>query len=535
MTAYSRRPLIGIALVLAIYYIVLAVNGQRVGFHTTEALFLTEKALIVWQGVGDKVSVLGLTFPIFSFFFSLPFSAFLPLLGPVIASSLGMALLFFLVVDDQRLRNIPVLIQVGTGLSFAFHPGLVFTAVSGQSTYTVLLFGYLFFRSLLMYYQSNTTYHVSMASLFLLGLVFSEVDFAWLCLFLLPLILFISLQSLSLRGEDTLLRLELAFNNVSLRRKLINKSLALAILLFMLPLVSLVVFSLLNRIYTGDPRYFLENPYANSSVITDQLFRQQFVGSPTDVTKADTPMLISLGRLVYAPLMLLMLLSFRGRTYQLLTLLSPLLLVEFLHVKDPLVPAQLEFYQIFMMLGWAGLTTISVAKLRQKKELAFALMLVQIGVGTFYQLHSSYAEERSFMRTLSLSGDSAPNDDARLIQFVQQLPADKRILTDDATAYPFIARTERIRPFILVYQQNYLPALDNPQSFTQYILTQNVSDEPKAQFSMVNKAYIGRLQRKAGQQLSLVMKSNDWSIYSLTTPEKQRQSLNQTALLSATN
>lgn len=518
MTAYSQRLLIGATILIAAYYSVLALNGQRLGFYTTEALFLSEKCQIIWQGDGDKVAVLGLTFPVVPFMLSLPFCALLPLAGPVIASSLGMALLFFLILDDQRRRTMPLLIQVGTALSFVAHPGLLFSATSGQGTYTVLLFGYLFFRSLLTYYQSNTTYHVSMASLFLLGLVFSEVDFIWLCLFLLPLILFISLQSLSLRGEDTVSRLGLAFNNISLRRKLISKSLALVMLLFMLPLVSLFIFSLLNSVYAGDSQYFVDNPYANASVLTNQLFRQQFANYTANLVQADTSVLMSIRLLLYAPLILLSLLSVRGRTYQLLTLLSPLLLVEFLHVKDPAVPVQAEFYQVFLVLGWAGLTVVPVPRLRYVNGLAFTLLLVQIGVSGLRLLNSSYPVERSFLRdVLVLNPSQQPGalDDDKLIRFVRQLPETSRILTDDATAYPFIARTERVRSFLLAYQQSYLPAHDNPVPFVQYILAHNTASNPPAQFSMTNTGYMDAIQRKMGKRLPLVMKSADWSIYAL--------------------
>jgi len=519
MTAYSQRPLLGATLLLAAYYVLLALNGQRLGFHAPEALFLSEKSLIIWQGVGDKVAVLGLTFPVVPFFISLPFCALFPLAGPVIASSLGMALLFFLILDDQRRLTMPLLVQLGTALSFVAHPGLLFSATSGQGSYTVLLFGYLFFRSLLTYYQSNTTYHVSMASLFLLGLVFSEVDFSWLCLFLLPLVLFISLQSLSLRGEDTLSRLGLAFNNISLRRKLINKSLALVILLFMLPLLSLFIFSLLNSVYAGDPQYFLDNPYANARVVTSQLFRQQFANYTADLVQADTSVLISIRRLLFAPLMVLSLLSVRGRSYQLLTLLSPLLLVEFLHVKDPSVPTQIAFYQIFLVLGWAGLTVIPVSRLRHVNGLAFTLLLVQIGVSGLRLLNSSYPIERSFLRdVLVLNPSRQPDalDDDRLIEFIRQLPETSRILTDDATAYSIIARTERVRPFLLAYQQSYLSAYDNPTPFVQYVLAHNTANDPQAQFSMTNTRYVDAIQRRTGQGLSLVMKSTDWSLYALT-------------------
>ncbi|CCH54140.1 hypothetical protein BN8_03284 [Fibrisoma limi BUZ 3] len=511
------------AVLLAAYYLLIGLNGQRLGFHTQEALFLTEKAMIVWQGIGDKLPVIGLTFPVFPFFFSLAFSSVFPLLGPVIASALGMAVLFYLVLDDQRELDVPWLIRLGTALTFFLHPGLLYAAASGRSVYAVLLFGYLFFRSLLAYFRSNTTYHVSLASLFLVCLVFSAFDFAWLCLFLLPLVLFMSLQGLSLRGDDTLIRLGLAFNNLSLRRKLVNKSFALLVLLFMLPLAGLFLFSLLNRVYAGDTQYFLDSPYANWRVLTNQILQVDYVNHPDEFLLPDTSLLISLRRLLYAPLLLLVLLNFRGRTYQLLTLLSPFALIEFLYIKNPSVPFVAEYYQIFLVLGWVGLVTLSVTQLRRLKGLAFTLMLVQILMGGLRISTSAYEEERTFLESAlpwRPANNLAHRETDDLVQIIRKLPRNSRILTDDATAYPIIALTQNVRPFVLPYQQNYLSALTNPDSFADFLLIHLEATNPVARFAVINQAYLGSLRTRAQRPLALVGSSSEWRLYRFAKPQK---------------
>lgn len=514
MTNRSQRVPALAAGGMALYYLMLALNGQRLGYHTSEALFLTEKAMIIWQGTGDKLPVLGLTFPVLPFFFSLPFSALWPLAGPVIASVLGMAGLYFLVLDDQR--YMPRLIRLGTTLTFMLHPGLLFAACSGRSVYAVLLFGYLFFRSLLAYYRSNTTYHVSLASLCLVGLVFSSFEFVWLSLFLLPLVLFMSLQSLSLGEGDTLLRLGLAFNNLSLRRKLVNKSFALLILLFMLPLAGLLVFGLLNKVYAGDPQYFLNSSYANWRVLTDQVLWLDSVNQPAELWLPDLSLLVSVRRLAYAPLLVLILIRFRSRMYQLLTLLSPFALIEFLHIKNSTAPLMAEFYQIFLVLGWAGLATASAVQLRGVQRWAFGLMLVQIVAGVVRMGTATPYDEHRFTQTVlrhPLAYPSATETD-ELVRFITQLPPQSRILADDATAYSIIARTQTIQPFVLAYQQTYRSALANPRSFVDFVLVHSETNQALSHSSFINGAYLGGLRTKTAQAWQ-PLRRYEWILYPL--------------------
>ena len=145
---------------------------------------------------------------------------------------------------------------------FIFHPGLLYSACSGKSIYLVLIFFYLFFYHILRFYSSNTTFHVSIASICLVMLVFCDYKFIWLTLFFIPLVLFIATQSLNLGEKETDIPVVQSFNNPALRRKLINKTFAIYIILFILPLASILIYKMLNLTHANDFDYFLESPYA---------------------------------------------------------------------------------------------------------------------------------------------------------------------------------------------------------------------------------------------------------------------------------
>src|SRR6185312_15150397 len=166
--------------------------------------------------------------------------------APVIASALGTALLFYVMCSTLIKRTNDDFYLLLLIVLFLFHPGLLYSACSGKSTYMVLLFFYLFFFHIIRFYSSNTTFHISIASICLVILVFCDYKFIWLNLFFIPLVLSITIQSLNLSEQESIFRLFISFNNPSLRRKLINKTFALYIIIFILPLACVVCYKLLN-------------------------------------------------------------------------------------------------------------------------------------------------------------------------------------------------------------------------------------------------------------------------------------------------
>jgi hypothetical protein len=509
-------------LLLLGYYLLVIQHTRRAGFYTPEALFLAEKGLLVWQSAAAKITVLGLTYPVVPFLLSLPLVAFGAAWGPVLASALGMTGLFHLVMDDFRRRQVPWWLALGVGLTFVLHPGFLYAATSGRSVYAVLLFGYLFFRSIFEYYRSNTTYHVSLASLFLVGLVFSSFEFIWLTLFLLPLVWFISLQGLSVRGGQTVFQLGLAFNNASVRRKLLNRTLALLVVLFALPLAGLVLFGLLNRVYANDPQYFRASPYANWQLLTQQVLRTEYGARPTGFLLSEAPLSVTLRRLLYAPLLGLVGLAFRGKAYQLLTLLSPLALVEFLHLKNPTLPLPVEFYLLFVVMAWAAWGALPLRRLRLLSGLAAGLMAAQVLTG-FFQLRASvHPEERHFaalLTTLPEAGTPTPVEPLEMANALNRLPPGSRVLTDDATAYPVVAMSNNVRRFVLPNEPSYVAALQNPAAFAQYLLLHEEAVDPLARYSLTNEAYGGAFRRRDATYLRPVYATERWHLYQLKPPE----------------
>src|ERR1700744_3790384 len=85
-----------ITVILAAYYLFCAVYLNRLGYTNAESLFYIEKAKIIFEGLGNRIKVMGLTTPILPFYGTFVFSSIdNGLVAPVIASAIGTAFLFY--------------------------------------------------------------------------------------------------------------------------------------------------------------------------------------------------------------------------------------------------------------------------------------------------------------------------------------------------------------------------------------------------------------------------------------------------------
>ena len=186
-----------LAILLLSYYLILAWVLHRTGYEHSESLFLAEKARLLFEARDNTLLTLGTTFPTLVYLSTVVFSLFGYPFAPILASASFSTLLFFFLIKDFSKSNLQARFYLPMlCLLFVFHPGLIFTGTSGRGIALVLLFFYLVFRSLFVYYKTQTTFSLSMASIYLTCLVFCNYNFIWLMLGLLPFVVLVSLDGL---------------------------------------------------------------------------------------------------------------------------------------------------------------------------------------------------------------------------------------------------------------------------------------------------------------------------------------------------
>ncbi|RFZ81278.1 hypothetical protein DYU05_20055 [Mucilaginibacter terrenus] len=517
MRISRSASLLFLSVILMVYYLVAGIYLNNLGYYNHESLFYIEKARIVFDGVGARLKVMGLTAPMIPFLTTFFFTFISYTLAPVLASAIGTAVLFYVSASTLIRRQSDDFYMYLLLAMFLFHPGILYVACSGKSIYLILMFFFLFFLNLLKFYRSNTTFHVSIASICLVTLIFCDYRFVWLTLFFLPLVLAITLHSLNLGEQESIFRLFLSFNSPSLRRKLTNKTFALYIILFALPLVAVICYKLLNLTHASDLNYFNESPYATWNVLVDKLsFDQQTTNANYQIPELS--LLLSARVILFCPMILIAIYLFRESTYQVLTILTPFAFIEFLHLKYDKVYLGYQYYLIFLMLAFLG---VMVKLHTVKNQKAFRIMMgvvmaLQLYTGWYFLAHSSLPEERNFMTVLTTRTiDESETQNADVANYINSLPDDARIVVDDATAYSVVAfvHSAKIHTLTMPYQPNFLSALESPDKYADYIVIATAKNAVTG-YTQLNNRYLISIKQNIPQlQFKKVYETDDWVIY----------------------
>ncbi|GAA3973570.1 hypothetical protein GCM10022210_24790 [Mucilaginibacter dorajii] len=503
---------------LAIYYIVIGVYLNHLGYYNRESIFYIEKTKIIFEGVGNRIKVMGLTAPLLPFYCSIIFSSVNTFLAPVIASAIGTAGLFYLIAVSMssRIKNDDFYLYLVV-LMFFFHPGIVYTATSGKAIYLVLIFFFLFFFNLLKFYRSNTTFHVSLASMSLVTLIFCDYKFIWLSLFFVPLVLAITLQSLNLGEKESIFRLFLSFNSPSLRRKLIGKTFAIYIILFILPIASIICYKLLNLTHANDLNYFIESPYATWTVLVDKL-NYDMTTAATNYQLPELSILVSARVIYFCPLILVAIYLFRESTYQALTILTPFAFIEFLHIEYDKLYLTYEYYMVFLVLALLCLIfkAQTVKNQRVFKIIVALVVLVQFYTGFDFLRNSLIPEERSYMATLlNRTPNTDQHESMEIADYINGLPKNSHVLVDDAVAYPIAAFTNNIKQLTLPYQELFLSGIETPYKYDDYILIATAKN-PFTGYTQLNNRYIPLIRIvNSGINYKRVYETDNWVLYKI--------------------
>lgn len=523
MSAKSNNSLILISFLLFGYYLYIAYMLYYGGVHSNEALFFTEKSALLREGNVDEIKLAGLTFPQMPFMLSWIFSFIDLRFSPVLASTLGTSALFFIITFSIRTQEHRNWLFLGILITFMLHPAFIYFAVSGKSSYMVLIFFYLFAISIFRYFRTNTSYHISVASIYFTLLIFCSFKFFWLMLFILPIIFFVALQSMTVANNDHMDKIAIAFNTQSIRRKLVNKTLAIYLVIFALPISAMLIFRLLNQVYTGDADYYLNSPYANYSAITDQTDNlKNLVDNKLGRIFPEVHFLTTIKILIFAPLILFCLGIFKSISRNIFVVFSLFFFMEFLKIKYPNVFILTHFYAAFICLSWAVIANAkSTRTLRLSKYFYFSLIILQI-VTAYFTINSGHIpEEKKFQHafvSLMMRKPFERDDTEKISSYIKNIKSDNAILADDANAYRIIALTGSAGIFLTPEENSFLAALAQPAKHVSYILATK-KESPYDSFGLLNANMIQTFSL-TGISMHQVCSNKNWILWRIDN-EKQ--------------
>jgi len=508
-----------ITVLLAIYYLYCGIYLNQQGYSNAESLFYIEKAKIILEGIGNRIKVMGLTSPLLPFYGTFIFgSVGGSVLAPVIASGIGTAVLFYIMARTLLKYTNSFFYDILLVLLFVFHPGILYVACSGKGMYISLIFFLLFFLNILKFYRSNTTFHISIASICLVILVFCDYKFIWLTLFFIPLVLSIAIQSLKLSEKESIFRLFLSFNSPSLRRKLFSKTFALYVILFILPIASIVCYKLLNLTHANDMNYFLESPYATWNVLQDKMQYDELSIATYSFLPQEVSLLISVKAIIFCPMILVAIYLFRDSTYQILTILTPFAFIEFLHIKYDKVFLNYEYFMIFIILAYLCIM-FKVHTVRNQffiRVLLAVLFGVQVFTGYYFLKNSNVTDEKNFFTALRGRKDNfTQQQNLDVADALNNLPTDGKVLVDDAIAYPVVAYVNHMQQLIMPYQDDFAGALESPEKYVDYLLIATAKNENQG-YTQMNNKYIDLVKLSDDHlRLRIIYENSNWVVYQI--------------------
>ncbi|MBN8664254.1 MAG: hypothetical protein J0L83_06775 [Chitinophagales bacterium] len=509
---------------MVLYYVCITWIVHRSGYEHTESLFYAEKLKLLFEAKQNKLVILGTTFPSLVFLSNLVFTPLGYLFAPVAASILVMSILYYFILRNHLSTKLPMNIYVPmvTAL-FMFHPGMVFAAVSGRSIAMVLLFFYLVYRSFFNYYRSQTTFYLSLSSIYLACLIFSNYNFIWLLIAFFPFIVLISLEGIKIsKDQPPVLQYYESLNNRSLRRKLANRTAAIYIIIFLLPLGAIYLFRTLNQSHAGNPEYFLSSQYSNWAITGLKAIDNLLVDAKGTILTKQTQIVYHFFILLMTPLFVVALMLYKGKIYELMTIISPFILLSVLLIANRYY-LSVEYLLIFLLLAvliliyYAGKTDHSFRRMR---VMIFTGIILSIIGGFYYFSKTNDFEEKNFYHALLKGGafreTRAISEEKQIAQFIQDVTdGGGKVMIDDAAAYGIVAHLESLNNILLPLQPSFVTVVENPTLSVNYLCIAK-RENRLHNFTVLNAYNIEQMRRRIGLNLLVMFETPNWVLYKIS-------------------
>jgi hypothetical protein len=514
-----------LSITLLVYYLILSWILHRSGYEHSENLFIAEKIKILFDSSENNLVTLGTTFPTLVYLISLIFTPFGYLYAPILASISLTVILFFTIINDFKKTSIlpPIVYIPFVALLFFLHPGIIYCAISGRGVAGILLFFYFLFRSLFRFYKTQTTFYLSMASIFLTCLVFCDFNFIWLLLAFFPFIVSVSLEGLKINKDQTPVSQYFeSLNNVSQRRKLTNRAVAIYIILFLLPIGALFLFSYLNRTHAGDAYYFMHSQYANWHVIGNTPIGELLANQIIKGTNAanQTQIIFQFYLLLLSPILVLSLLYFKGKLYELLTIAAPFVLIGILIINTQYY-FTIEYYLIFIILGLIVLCFYAKNRFsRLFTSFVFIFIAVlNVYTGIYCFKKTDDYEEKHFFSVLRHSKEwfssKSQNEEFEVANYISKIAdLNNKVLIDDAAAFGIVAHLKSLEGIELPVNKSFGTIVENPIVGAKYMCVASLNNRYR-NFTVLNAYNLGQMEEKGKFTSQLIFQTNNWSVYKL--------------------
>lgn len=515
MKRNSRFPRV-FSIVLMVVYAAAGWWFQQEGFYSTEALFFSVKADAFYTGILPRLAIFGVTFPLLPFQSVLVLYPVAGLFAPVLASSIGMGLLFRLIWFIADKRNMGSSWKLGIIVIFTLNPGFLYAALSGQSIYMLLIFFSGFLYYMLDYLDQPSTFSIAMSGIFYTGIIFVQFTYVWNFVFILPVIVFISMRGVKVNSLRNQITLEILFDDAFRRNYFVRRILATSFLLLILPAGALSLYLYYNHLFTGYSLFFLHSASVNAELILNRSINavpgiQQYYFF--SLSNLDLALLL----LTAVPFAVVLLVTSLRDPLKVYILSIPLLIVFFNLSRDNIAIVNMP---LFLLIGVSVITAAPMMRQEYISRRAVGLLFLVMSLFSVYFNYqyfasTSHTSEKEF--TSVAMGGGMPEStryDIEAATWLQTATFPNRlVLADDATTYRVIAHHRRSANFVMPMDNDFVTYLSNPGSMASFVIVP-AAENPLRQFDLLYYQLPMVQEGALSRRYDEVFRNESWVVFS---------------------
>lgn len=330
---------------------------KQADIHTLESLFYTAKALIVYDGYFPKLPTVGVTYPLIPFQIVLLLYPIAGLMSPVIASSLGVTIIFRYLWHLGLKKEVHPLFYFSIIILFFLNPSMIYLATSGSSDYMLILSSVILLHHMINYVETTSTYNIAMAGIFYSFLIFVDFVFIWLFLFFLPVILLITSKNIDNHNLFEKEGIKALFRENQVQSFFIGKTISSAFMFTILPIATFLLYLFFNHLFTNHFFDFLDNANYNyrvieyNSILSVSSTQQDFFFLSTF-----NDFIISI--ILMVPFLFVLVFISVREPLKLYILMLPIIIILFNLMKENVPQVASEFYQLIMVISLFGILRI---------------------------------------------------------------------------------------------------------------------------------------------------------------------------------
>jgi len=331
----------------------------------------------------------------------------------------------------------------------------------------------------------------------------------------------VSLEGLKInKDQPPILQYYESVNNRSQRRKLANRTTAIYIIVFLLPICALFLFRYLNISHAGDPTFFLHSQYANWHVIGDIPIGEMLNSEDKTNVGVQYQLVFQAYVLFLNPLLILVFFYYKGKIYELFTLLAPFILMSAL-IVDMRYYFTIEYYLIFLILALLGLSVYVGKKFNKKVTwfLVFTVGLLNVFMGIYYFKKTDDREEQQFYSSIknykNWLGSKIDNEEFEIEAYISSI-ADKnnKVLIDDGAAFKIIAHMKSLEGVVVPMNKSFLTVIENPIVGARYMCIAKENNKLKT-FSILNDFNLRKMEARGQFIAQIMFETKHWAVYRL--------------------